>query len=148
NHLSDLRIEDVLSDPGERAQAAGRSIIVHRLDALPIEAVARGYLIGSGWKDYQASGAVCGVQLPVGLAQAAQLPESIYTPATKAAVGAHDENIDFAHSVGLLGAERAAEVRDVTLQLYREAAAYARDRGIIIADTKFEFGLAGDGRLT
>ena len=147
NQLTDMPLSEVLTDPAELAQCEGRAIIVRRLKALPIEAVARGYLIGSGWKDYQATGTVCGIELPAGLDLAAQLPEPIYTPATKAAVGEHDENIDFEYTVSVLGEKLAAQVRDVTLRLYREAAAYARTRGIIIADTKFEFGLDEDGTL-
>jgi phosphoribosylaminoimidazole-succinocarboxamide synthase len=122
-------------------------MVVKRLSPLPIEAVVRGYLIGSGWKDYQASGAVCGIALPKGLRQAEKLPEPIFTPATKAAVGEHDENIDFAAVAKLIGVERAREVREVTLRLYREAAEYAATRGILIADTKFEFGLDAAGKL-
>jgi phosphoribosylaminoimidazole-succinocarboxamide synthase len=148
NHLADLRLEEVLPDPGERAQVEGRAVVVKRLDALPVEAIVRGYLIGSGWKDYQKTGAVCGIALPPGLRQAEQLPEAIFTPSTKAAVGDHDENIDFDRTVELIGRELAEQVRDVSLRIYREAADYARGRGIIIADTKFEFGLDGDGRLT
>ena len=148
NHLADLRLEDVLPDPEERAQVEGRAVVVKRLDALPVEAIVRGYLIGSGWKDYQRTGAVCGIALPPGLRQAEQLPEAIFTPSTKAAVGDHDENIDFTRTVELIGRELAEQVRDVSLRIYREAADYARGRGIIIADTKFEFGLDGDGRLT
>ncbi|MCW9057810.1 MAG: phosphoribosylaminoimidazolesuccinocarboxamide synthase [Gammaproteobacteria bacterium] len=148
NHLADLRLEEVLPDPGERAQVEGRAVVVKRLDALPVEAIVRGYLIGSGWKDYQKTGAVCGIPLPPGLRQAEQLPEAIFTPSTKAAVGDHDENIDFDRTVSLIGRELAEQVRDVSLRIYREAADYARGRGIIIADTKFEFGLDGDGRLT
>jgi phosphoribosylaminoimidazole-succinocarboxamide synthase len=148
NHLADLRLEEVLPDPGERVQVEGRAVVVKRLDALPVEAIVRGYLIGSGWKDYQKTGAVCGIPLPPGLRQAEQLPEAIFTPSTKAAVGDHDENIDFDRTVSLIGRELAQQVRDVSLRIYREAADYARGRGIIIADTKFEFGLDGDGRLT
>ncbi|MCA1804615.1 MAG: phosphoribosylaminoimidazolesuccinocarboxamide synthase [Xanthomonadaceae bacterium] len=148
NHLAELRLEEVLPDPGERAQVAGRAVVVKRLDALPVEAIVRGYLIGSGWKDYQKTGAVCGIALPAGLRQAEQLPEAIFTPSTKAAVGDHDENIDFDRTVGLIGRELAEQVRDVSLRIYREAADYARGRGILIADTKFEFGLDRDGRLT
>jgi phosphoribosylaminoimidazole-succinocarboxamide synthase len=148
NHLADLRLEEVLPDPAERAQVAGRAVVVKRLAALPVEAIVRGYLIGSGWKDYQKTGAVCGIALPAGLRQAEQLPEAIFTPSTKAAVGDHDENIDFDRTVELIGRELAEQVRDVSLRIYREAADYARGRGILIADTKFEFGLDGDGRLT
>ena len=146
NHLTGIDPESVVA-PGEREQVRGRAIVARRLKPLPIEAVARGYLIGSGWKDYQATGSVCGIALPAGLEQAAQLPAPIFTPATKAAVGDHDENIDFATAATLVGAARAAEVRDVTLRLYAEASAYAASRGIIIADTKFEFGLDDEERL-
>lgn len=131
----------------ELALCQGRAVVVRKLKALPVEAVVRGYLIGSGWKDYQASGAVCGIRLPEGLRQAQQLPEPIFTPASKAAVGEHDENIAFDQVEVLIGADMAAQVRDVSLRLYREAAEYARERGIIIADTKFEFGLDADGHL-
>ena len=147
NHLADLSLAEVVPDPDERAPLEGRTIIVRKLAALPVEAVARGYLIGSGWKDYRATGTVCGIALPKGLVQAAELPAPIFTPATKAAVGDHDENIGFDEAARLVGAELAARVRDVTLALYREARAYARARGIIIADTKFEFGLDHDGTL-
>lgn len=148
NHLADLRLEEVLPDPAERAQVEGRAVIVRRLKPLPVEAIARGYLIGSGWKDYLASGEVCGIPLPGGLRQAEQLPEPIFTPSTKAAVGDHDENVNLAAVESLIGAELATRVRDVTLTLYREAAAYAAGRGILIADTKFEFGLDEAGTLT
>jgi phosphoribosylaminoimidazole-succinocarboxamide synthase len=147
NHLLDRPLADVLPDAAERAQAEGRSVVARRLKALPIEAVVRGYLIGSGWKDYQATGSVCGIALPPGLRQAEKLPEVIFTPATKAAVGDHDENISFQTAVGLVGAELAAKVRDVSVALYRFAAAHAAQRGIIIADTKFEFGLTPAGEL-
>jgi phosphoribosylaminoimidazole-succinocarboxamide synthase len=145
--LPDQSLESIIPNPEERAPLEGRSLIVKRLKALPIEAVVRGYLIGSGFKDYQATGAVCGIALPPGLALAARLPEPIFTPATKAAVGAHDENIDFATTVGLLGLTRAEQVRHTALRLYAEAAAFALQRGIIIADTKFEFGLDANGQL-
>lgn len=148
NHLANLQLADVLPDADERAQVEGRAVIVRRLKPLPVEAIARGYLIGSGWKDYQANGSVCGIRLPEGLRQAEQLPEPIFTPSTKAAVGDHDENVSFAAVEALIGADLAAQVRDVTLKLYREAAAYAADRGILIADTKFEFGLDEAGTLT
>ncbi len=141
NHLAEMTLEEAVPDPAERRLVAGRAVVVRKLRALPVEAVARGYLIGSGWKDYQQTGAVCGIRLPAGLEQAAELPEPIFTPATKAAVGDHDENIDFARACELIGSERAARVRDVTLRIYSEAAAFARGKGIIIADTKFEFGL-------
>lgn len=147
NHLSDLSLEDVVPDATERTQIEGRAIIVKKLTPLPVEAIVRGYLIGSGWKDYQKSGSVCGIELPEGLQLAQQLPEAIYTPSTKAAVGDHDENISFAETIPLLGEEMATKVRDVSLQLYTTAAAYAKERGIIIADTKFEFGLDSDGKL-
>ncbi len=141
NHLSSRSLESVLPDAAERTQVEGRAIVVRKMRALPVEAIVRGYLIGSGWKDYQASGSVCGIRLPAGLRLADRLPEPIYTPSTKAAVGEHDENIDFAHTQVLLGADLAARVRDVSLQIYTSAAKYALERGIIIADTKFEFGL-------
>jgi phosphoribosylaminoimidazole-succinocarboxamide synthase len=141
NHLADIPLETVLPDEQERKQVAGRAIVVRKLKALPVEAIVRGYLIGSGWKDYQATGSVCGIRLPAGLQLAEQLPEAVYTPSTKAEVGGHDENIDFSRTESLLGADIAARVRDVSLQLYSEAASYAKQRGIIIADTKFEFGL-------
>jgi phosphoribosylaminoimidazole-succinocarboxamide synthase len=147
NQLTGIDPESVVKGEVERAQVRGRSLVVKRLKPLPIEAVARGYLIGSGWKDYQDSGAVCGIPLPPGLRQAEQLPQPLFTPATKAEAGAHDENIDFARVEKLIGAALAAQVRDVTLRLYREAAAHARVRGIIIADTKFEFGQDDEGRL-
>jgi phosphoribosylaminoimidazole-succinocarboxamide synthase len=121
--------------------------VVKRLKPLPVEAVVRGYLAGSGWKDYQAGGKVCGVDLPNGLQQAARLPHPIFTPATKAARGEHDENIDFGHMVRLIGVELAGQVRDVSLEIYSRAAAHAKARGIILADTKFEFGLDKQGRL-
>ncbi len=140
-------LETLLPDPEQRALIGDRAMLARRLHPLPIEAVVRGYLIGSGWKDYQREGAVCGISLPDGLTQAAQLPQPIYTPATKAAVGAHDENITFEHTQELLGFDLATAVRDISLRLYREAAAHAAARGIIIADTKFEFGLDAQGRL-
>ena len=148
NHLSNMSLEEALPDAEERAEVENHATIVRKLKALPVEAIVRGYLIGSGWKDYQQSGAVCGIELPPGLKLADRLPEVIYTPSTKASVGTHDENIDFAASEALIGADIAARVRDTSLQLYREAADYARERGIIIADTKFEFGLDENGSLT
>ena len=148
NHLAGLTLEEVLPDADERAQVNGRAVIVKRLRPLPVEAIARGYLIGSGWKDYQQDGRVCGIALPAGLQQAQQLPEPIYRPSTKAEVGDHDENVSFEQTVEQLGRDLAEQVRDVTLQLYREAAAYAATRGILIADTKFEFGLDASDRLT
>jgi phosphoribosylaminoimidazole-succinocarboxamide synthase len=147
NHRSDRRLDEVVHDRAELAMLEGRAAVVRRLQALPIEAVVRGYLSGSGWKDYQRSGAICGNALPSGLRLADALPEPIFTPATKAAVGAHDENIDFAATAQLIGLARATEVRDTAIALYRHACAHARARGIIIADTKFEFGLDAGGRL-
>ncbi|MEW5823107.1 MAG: phosphoribosylaminoimidazolesuccinocarboxamide synthase [Pseudomonadota bacterium] len=148
NHLADdLRLEDAVPDAAERAPLEGRSMVVKKLRALPVEAIVRGYLIGSGWKDYQKTGAVCGIALPEGLRLADRLPEPIYTPSSKAAVGEHDENIDYAATVRLLGESLARQVRDTSLRLYREAAEYALSRGIIIADTKFEFGVDEAGAL-
>ncbi len=147
NQLVDLRLEDVLKDPAERAQVGGRATIARRLKPLPIEAVVRGYLIGSGWKDYQRSGQVCGIELPDGLAQAAQLPEPLFTPATKAEIGEHDENISFDQTVSLIGKDLATRVRDLAIEIYQRGAAFAATRGIIIADTKFEFGLDDAGEL-
>ena len=146
NHLTGIDPESVVA-PDERAQVRGRSMVVKRLRPILVEAVVRGYLIGSGWKDYQASGAVCGIALPAGLRMAERLPEPIFTPAAKAEFGEHDENIDFAAVVRQVGGELAERIRTVSLALYREAARYAADRGIIIADTKFEFGLDADARL-
>jgi phosphoribosylaminoimidazole-succinocarboxamide synthase len=147
NHLTgDDPLGVVAGD--EREQVRGRSMLVKRLAPLPVEAVVRGYLAGSGWKEYQASGAVCGVALPGGLKNASRLPEPIFTPATKAAMGDHDENIDFARVSALVGADLAARMREVSIALYRAAAEHALARGIIIADTKFEFGLDADGTLT
>lgn len=148
NHLADdLTLEQLIPDAELRRQVESRAIIVKRLKPLPIEAIVRGYLIGSGWKDYLACGAVCGIELPVGLKQAQQLPTPIYTPSSKAEMGVHDENISFADTVNLVGQEIAEQVRDVSIKLYTTAAEYARQRGIIIADTKFEFGLDDAGKL-
>ena len=147
NHLSDLDLEDVLPDAAERAQVEGRAIVVRKLDPLPVEAIVRGYLVGSGWKDYQRDGTLCGLPLPEGLREADKLPEPLYTPSTKAALGAHDENISFAKTIDLLGREIAERVRDVSLAIYTRARDHAETRGIIVADTKFEFGLDGDGTL-
>ncbi|MDD5214517.1 MAG: phosphoribosylaminoimidazolesuccinocarboxamide synthase [Methylococcales bacterium] len=147
NHLTHIPLEDILKDENEYHQVAGRAIIVKKLTPLPVEAIVRGYLIGSGWKDYQKSGQICGIQLSEGLQQAQQLPEPIFTPSTKAAVGEHDENVSFEQVVALLGRSMAEQVRDVTLKLYKEASAYAKERGIIIADTKFEFGVDHAGTL-
>jgi phosphoribosylaminoimidazole-succinocarboxamide synthase len=148
NHLTERAIGELVADPADRAALAGRAMIVRRLKPLPIEAVVRGYLIGSGWKDYQKTGGVCGIALPSGLPLAARLPTPLFTPATKAAAGEHDENISFAQVEQLIGAALAARVRDTALALYAFAAAHASSRGIIIADTKFEFGLDEQGTLT
>ena len=148
NQTSNLKLEDVLPDADERAEVANHAMIVKKLKALPIEAIVRGYIIGSGWKDYQATGTVCGIKLPENLQLADKLPTALFTPSTKAAVGAHDENIDYTQSIDLLGEDIAKQVRDVSLKLYNEAADYALKRGIIIADTKFEFGLDINGQLT
>ncbi|HYU70238.1 MAG TPA: phosphoribosylaminoimidazolesuccinocarboxamide synthase [Burkholderiales bacterium] len=147
NHLDGLTPEKVVKDNVEAAQVKGRSVVVRKLKPLPIEAVVRGYLIGSGWKDYQKTGAVCGIPLPKGLKQADKLPEVLFTPATKAVAGAHDENISFARVEKMIGKALAAKVRDLSVRLYLEAADYARERGIIIADTKFEFGTDDKGNL-
>jgi phosphoribosylaminoimidazole-succinocarboxamide synthase len=146
NHLTGVAPESVVA-PDEVEQVAGRSMVVKRLEPIPVEAVVRGYLIGSGWKDYQASGAVCGIALPAGLRMAEKLPEPIFTPAHKAALGEHDENIDFATMSATVGAALAERIRGVSLELYRRAADYAATRGILIADTKFEFGLDAAGTL-
>jgi phosphoribosylaminoimidazole-succinocarboxamide synthase len=148
NHIIDSPLERVVPDAAERAALADRSMIVKRLRALPIEAVVRGYLIGSGWKDYQQTGAVCGIPLPAGLKQADRLSEPLFTPATKAALGDHDENIDYERTVAIIGRGLAEQVRATALALYRYAAEYALSRGIIIADTKFEFGIDDAGHLT
>jgi phosphoribosylaminoimidazole-succinocarboxamide synthase len=147
NHLTGTAPESVVSGDAEIGQVKGRSVVVRKLKPLPIEAVVRGYLIGSGWKDYQKSGRVCGIPLPSGLRQADKLPEVIFTPATKAEVGAHDENIPFDEMQRMIGSALAAEVRETSIRLYREASDYALSRGIIIADTKFEFGLDAEGKL-
>jgi len=147
NHLAGLPLEAVIRDPAERAALATRAMVVRRLKPLPIEAVVRGYLIGSGYKDYQATGSVCGIPLPAGLPMAAPLPEPLFTPATKAALGDHDENISFAECERLIGADLARQVRTLAIRVYGEGAAHARSRGIIIADTKFEFGLDEAGAL-
>jgi phosphoribosylaminoimidazole-succinocarboxamide synthase len=147
NHLLDTPLAEVVPDPAELAQVEGRSVVAQRLRALPIEAIVRGYLIGSGWKDYQATGSVSGIALPPGLRQAERLPQPIFTPATKAAVGDHDENISHAEAERLVGVAVAARVREISLALYAYAAEHCARRGIIIADTKFEFGLAPDGEL-
>jgi phosphoribosylaminoimidazole-succinocarboxamide synthase len=147
NHLSDIPLIDIVPDAGERAALGERAIVVKRLKPLPVEAIVRGYIIGSGWKDYRRSGAVCGIGLPEGLELADKLPEAIYTPSTKATIGEHDENIDFDRTVALLGSDLAGQVRDASLRIYTACADYALERGIIIADTKFEFGLDEDGTL-
>jgi phosphoribosylaminoimidazole-succinocarboxamide synthase len=147
SQLTGIDPESVVSGEAEKAQVRGRAIVVRKLAPLPIEAVVRGYIIGSGWKDYQASGKVCGIALPAGLKLAQQLPEAIFTPATKAEMGEHDENIDYAAVEKMIGADLARQVKEVALRLYKEAAAFARVRGIIIADTKFEFGLDAAGKL-
>lgn len=146
NHFSDLALEDVLT-ADEVAQVSGRASLVKKLAPLPIEAIVRGYIIGSGWKDYQKSGKVCGIELPAGLQQAQQLPEPIYTPSTKAEMGEHDENISYDATVKLVGEDIAAQVRDIAISIYKQAAEYARTRGIIIADTKLEFGLDENDQL-
>ena len=147
NHLSDITLAEAVPDDAERAPLDGRAVVVRRLRPLPIEAVVRGYLIGSGWRDYRESGAVCGIELPAGLEQAARLPRPLFTPATKADVGDHDINIDFDTTCELIGDELAARVRDATLAIYERASEYAAGRGIIVADTKLEFGLDDDGGL-
>lgn len=147
NHIIDLPLETVLDDEQERQQVEGRAIIVKRLRPLPVEAIVRGYLVGSGWKDYRNSGSVCGIALPTGLQLADKLEPALYTPSTKAEVGEHDENVDFAHTVQQMGAALAEQVRDKSLQIYSKARDYAATRGIIIADTKFEFGVDEQGVL-
>ena len=147
NHLLDVPLAEVLPPGTDLALYAKRAVVTRRLKPVPVECIARGYLIGSGWKDYQKTGAVCGIALPAGLRQAQQLPEPIFTPSTKAAVGDHDENVSFDAVVNLVGRELAEKVRDATLAIYKWAAAYAAGRGIILADTKFEFGTDADGKL-
>ena len=147
NHLLERRLADVLPAGVDLALYARRSVICKRLKPIPFEAIARGYLIGSGWKDYQATGQLCGIALPASLRQAEQLPEPIFTPSTKAAPGQHDENIDFDSVVNQVGSALAGQVRDATLAIYRFAAEYAATRGILIADTKLEFGTDADGKL-
>lgn len=146
NHLSKLKLQDYVSQR-DYLQLASRSIIVKQLKTLPVEAIVRGYIIGSGWKDYTASGAICGIQLPAGLQQAEQLSEPIFTPSTKATVGDHDINVSFGQVVDLIGEEKSNQVREIAIQLYQSAAHYARSRGIIIADTKFEFGIDENDQL-
>jgi len=148
NQLSGRSLDALPLEPEERQMLEGRAVIVRRLKALPIEAVVRGYLIGSGWKDYQRTGSVCGIALPAGLELASRLPQPLFTPASKAPAGQHDENISYAEVEATIGAVNAARIRDTSLALYDFAAAHARARGIIIADTKFEFGLDEQGQLT
>ena len=147
NHLTGDRAEDLVS-AADLPQVEGRGVVAKRLTPVPVEAIVRGYLAGSGWKEYQQSGTVCGITLPAGLQEASQLPEPIFTPSTKAAVGDHDENISFARCEEIVGAELAAKVRDTAIALYKAAAEYAASRGIIICDTKFEFGIDEHGVLT
>lgn len=148
NQVAALPLAQVLKDPAERAQVEKQAVVVRKLKALPIEAIVRGYLAGSGWKEYQQSGTVCGIQLPAGLKEADKLPEPIFTPSTKAAAGQHDENISFEKAAELLGRDLAEKVKQATIAIYKDCAAYALTKGIIIADTKFEFGLDEQGRLT
>ena len=148
NHLVDMPLEKVVPDAAERALLGNRAIVVRKLKTVPIEAVVRGYLVGSGWKEYQKAGSVCGIALPAGLREADRLPEPLFTPSTKAAVGAHDENVSFEQAAQMVGADLAEQVRRASLAIYKECAAYALTRGIIIADTKFEFGVDENGRLT
>ena len=147
NHLTDIDIDELSVTDEEAAYLEGRAIVVRRLRPLPIEAIVRGYLIGSGWKDYQKTGEVCGIKLPAGLKQASKLPEAIFTPSSKADVGDHDENISYEIMVDKIGPDLAQQIRDASLQLYTEAANFAAQRGIIIADTKFEFGLDENDKL-
>ncbi len=147
NHLSGMSLEDAVPDAAERAPLVGRSMVVRRLEPLPIEAIVRGYIEGSGWKEYQRGGTVCGIPLPEGLRRADKLPETLFTPSTKAEMGAHDENISYDRAVDLIGADVAARVRDAAIAVYQHARDYAAGRGIIVADTKFEFALDGDGGL-
>ncbi len=147
NHLSGIDPESVVKTDADRAQVRGRAFVTKKLKPLPIEAIVRGYLVGSGWKDYKKTGAVCGIQLPVGMQEAQKLPQALFTPSTKAAAGEHDENISFEQAKKLLGADMAEQVKNATLALYTQAAEYALTRGIIIADTKFEFGTDAAGKL-
>jgi phosphoribosylaminoimidazole-succinocarboxamide synthase len=147
NHLSGIAPEDVVKTDADRVQVNGRAFVVKRLRPLPIEAIVRGYLAGSGWKEYKKSGSVCGIKLPAGLQEAQQLPQPLFTPSTKAAAGEHDENISFDQTVKLLGEARAKEVSAASLALYIQAAEYAATKGIIIADTKFEFGVDETGKM-
>ncbi|MEX6504682.1 phosphoribosylaminoimidazolesuccinocarboxamide synthase [Pseudomonas zhanjiangensis] len=147
NHFTGDRVEDVVP-PAELPLVEGRAVVAKRLKPVAVEAIVRGYIVGSGWKEYQKTGTVCGIQLPAGLQEASKLPQPIFTPSTKAAVGDHDENISFEQCEAIIGAELAAKVRDTSIALYSAAVEYAATRGIIIADTKFEFGLDEDGTLT
>jgi len=147
NHLTGIDPVSVVTDAAEKAQLANRSVVVKKLKALPIEAIVRGYLVGSGWKEYKAKGTVCEIPLPAGLQEASKLPQPLFTPSSKAAVGEHDENISIAQVEALIGKELAAQVAKVAIELYTKAAEYALTRGIIIADTKFEFGLDENGVL-
>ena len=147
SHLTNSDLESVIEDDAVRQTLERRAIVARRLKPLPIEAVVRGYLIGSGWRDYEETGEVCGIALPAGLPQAAKLPETLFTPATKAEAGDHDENISFAEAAAMIGEPLASRVREVSIEIYERAAAYALERGIIIADTKFEFGLDEAGKL-
>ncbi len=148
NQVSSMTLKDLNLTDSEMEQAEGRSVIVKRLNALPIEAIVRGYLIGSGWKEYQSKQSVCGLALPGNIPLAGKLPETLFTPSTKAAAGEHDENISFKETIALVGEDIANQVRDVSISLYENAANYALSKGIVIADTKFEFGLDGNGKLT
>lgn len=148
NQVSTMSLQDAIPDDAERTMVEGRAVVVKKLKALPIEAIVRGYIIGSGWKDYQNNGSVCGIKLPDNLQLADQLPEAIYTPSSKAAVGEHDENIDYAATIDIVGEDLAKQIKEISLKLYTEAAAYALPRGIIIADTKFEFGVDSNNQLT
>jgi phosphoribosylaminoimidazole-succinocarboxamide synthase len=147
NHLSGIEVADVIDDPELASMLRHRAVVVKKLKPLPLEAIVRGYLIGSGWKDYLETGIVCGIALPPGLRQADRLPEVIFTPSNKAAAGQHDENVDFGKIAGLIGRSLAEQVRDISIQIYQHAVELATDRGIIIADTKFEFGLDENGTL-
>ncbi len=148
NQLADIPLEQVLKDAAERKQVEGRAVVVRKLKALPVEAIVRGYIVGSGWKEYKTSGTICGIRLPAGLKEADRLAEPIFTPSTKAAVGEHDENIGFEKAAEILGRDIAERVRNATLAVYKDCAQYALTRGIIIADTKLEFGLDEKGTLT
>ena len=147
NQLTELTVDDVIDDPALAETLRRRSLVVKRLKPLPVEAVVRGYLIGSGWRDYVATGAVCGIELPEGLEQAEKLPVPLFTPATKAEAGEHDENISFVEVEDMIGNRLAEQVHDTSIEIYQRASEHARERGIIIADTKFEFGLNDEGRL-